>query len=260
MITLRIRQSIALLLLIFYFLYKTVALIDYSYLNSSTEPQTESPQSYLYLLDSGHGPAVGCDNKAVKVKLKSGRDTCFYEWMFNWKVREVLAHKLDSANIQYQFVNDDYGEDMHMDDRVAKVNRICENRKCVLLSIHGNAAQNKKAKGLEVYSTKDYDFSDSFFQSQKKAFSDSLAKKMFANYKSEFCRKGDCEHVLRRNTQAQGYKEKGWTIITKTRCPAILTENGFFTNEREMAIMSTRKFKERIAEAHFQLIKWAEKH
>ena len=49
-------------------------------------------------------------------------------------------------------------------------------------------------------------------------------------------------------------KEARFTMLTKTNCPAILTESGFYTNREQCKDMLTYQFIGKVAVMHFTAI------
>jgi N-acetylmuramoyl-L-alanine amidase len=244
----KIKQTIALLILCCYFIFKIFSLITYDGFSTN--------QKYLYLLDSGHGfDGNSCRNKSV---LETD-GTCFYEWAYNWNVRSELALLLDEAGIKYVLINTDKSKDLDLDQRIKKINGISSKIPKILISIHGNAASDKEenfksANGFEVYSPK-HEYSKNYFYKDKKEFSDTLAKVMFDCFAEIFP-----DHKMRYDSRNQTYKEATYAILSKTKCYSILTENEFFTNDRIRQQMKTKEFQKRVALAHFKTIQHVEKN
>ena len=243
-----LNKTIALLILAIYFSVKLIGTV----VNVSTKTVTvnvKSNQKFLYLLGSGHGYYGGsCGNKAV---LESdGR--CFYEWIFNWEVRRHLSEMLDSAKIEYKFINTSLKADLPIKQRAKKANNIKSNKPKVYISIHANASNTKKkgwekVHGFEVYSPEDkYIIKDAY--SNKKSFSDTIATIMAEELQLMFP-----EHT-HRAPHDKKHKEASFTVISKSKCYSILTENEFFTNPEMRGKMRTTVFIRKVARAHFNLI------
>lgn len=206
-------------------------------------------QKYLYVFDSGHGYDSQCAGKA----FLEDDGNCFYEWKFNWDVRYYLCSMLDSIGINYELTNtnEDFHRDISLSERVHRVNRIADTSslEVVLISIHANAASEDSdnfegAEGFEVYSPSKSLSNEPY--ENRTAFSDSIALTMYNLWDSTLV-----GHELR----GSSFKTANFTMLTKPNCYSILTENGFFTNERERNLMKTEKFKKKVANFHFKLIK-----
>lgn len=252
--TIKIRQTISLVILCFYFSIKTFSLFGFESIRSTTSTKINISQKFLYLIDSGHGYyGEKCSGKAIT----EGDGSCFYEWKYNWQIRYYLAHMLDSVGIQYTFVNTNISTDISITERAKIANEIESPIPKVYISIHGNAASKKsknrkKANGFEVYSPEQHKIIGDAYEYKKRG-SDSLATWMAQELKKEFP-----EHVLR-TEGSKLYREASFTVITKTKCFSILTENEFFTNPNIRKKMKTDKFKKRVAKAHFKFIQRLEK-
>lgn len=200
---------------------------------------------YTYILDTGHGYRdTTCSYKCVQDE--NGR--YFYEWILNWNVRNHLAMSLDSLGISYIFVNEDTF-DLPLNDRVFKINKIVDsnpNKKFILFSIHANASNLEKdrlgkAEGYEVYIPKNNSKVKSPYLDKLK-----ISKNLAIKYKNS---------VVGRNLTFRGIKEKNYTIISKTKCYSILTENNFFTNPQQRKKMRSEVTQKEIANFHLDIIK-----
>jgi N-acetylmuramoyl-L-alanine amidase len=246
--TIKIRQVTALSLFSIYLIVKICFAISIVYVTRTNEYYSTT-QKYLYLLDAGHGYAgTDCNNKSV---MDTETGECFYEWEFNWEVREMLSKKLDSAGIKYVWVNTDKKSDLPLLQRAKKVNKIHSNLKHILISIHANAAPKdadnfETASGFEVYSS---DFNRDGGYPDKKQFSDTIAKYLYEEIEKSFP-----EHTMRKSSRTGSYKEASYTILSSTDCYAVLSENEFFTNRVIRKQMKTQNFKRRVATAHFNAI------
>lgn len=245
--TINIRQTIALLLLCIYFIIKTFEIFNVKVSkNFTNEKHEKKEQKFIYLLDAGHGIING--EKCGYKSILEPDNTCFYEWIFNWNVRSLLASMLDREGIKYMFINKDT-LDVPLKKRVSIANNIESNKKKILISIHANASANSNANGFEVYSPRG-NYSKKYFYEDKKQFSDTLANIMYQCYSEEFPK-----HRMRYKSKSQDYKEAAFKIISNVKCYAILTENEFFTNPQMRNLMRTKKFQMKCAKAIFTFIK-----
>lgn len=211
-------------------------------------------QKYFYILDAGHG-YVGddCTNASKVVKEEDGN--CFWEWKFNNDVREILSSMLTNRGIKHQFTNNDISSrDMPLSERINIVNNIASNYidKVILISIHSNAPNSNsenylKISGFEVYSPTSDNLAETPY-SNKKDFSDTIATILMNNIKKQFP-----QHIMRTKSD-QLFKENHYSIISKTNCFAVLSENEFFTNPQIRKMMKTYDFKKKCAMAHFNAI------
>jgi N-acetylmuramoyl-L-alanine amidase len=129
--------------------------------------------------------------------------------------------------------------DTSLTKRVNKANFAAKNYKASLyLSIHGNAAQNKNARGFEV------------FTSPWQTESDLYAELLFKEVKSKFP-----NWIFRSDTtDGDNDKEARFHVLTQTNMPAVLSENGFFTNYHDAKLMFDSDFQNNIALCHARAV------
>ena len=100
----------------------------------------------------------------------------------------------------------------------------------VFVSIHYNAAQTPKAKGIEVF----------FFNKGEPVRVDS-SKKLAANVLSKLLRYT--------GAPSRGVKHGNFLVIRETKMPAILIEGGFITSPEESESLKSRAYRDEIAKA-----------
>ena len=129
--------------------------------------------------------------------------------------------------------------DTSLTKRVNKANFAAKNYKASLyLSIHGNAAENKNARGWEV------------FTSPGQTKSDIYAELLFKEVKSKFP-----NWIFRPDTTDGDHdKEAKFHILTQTNMPAVLSENGFFTNYHDAKLMFDTDFQKNIGLCHARAV------
>jgi len=111
-----------------------------------------------------------------------------------------------------------------------------------LISIHANAYKLNKAEGWEVWTSVGKNKSD-----------------LFAEYIYREAEKILPMKFRKDTTDGDSDKEKDFTILYGTDCPAVLTENGFMDNEIECRYMLSEKGMTDIARAHLNAI-WSYIH
>lgn len=211
-------------------------------------------QEYLYFLDAGHGGGYGkCGFKSVLEE----DGTCFWEYKFNFAVRQALMRKLDSARIKYILVNPDSTPDMDLNKRVEFINKYKTNLKKVSISIHANAASKKSkdieaAHGIEIFVSET--LKSNLVHTDKLEKTDSFATYMADFYYIMF-KQDSPYHQVRHKP----FIKKDLHMTFMVDGYAILTENDFFTNSRARAQMKNQDYIEKIAHVHFQLIDKIEK-
>ena len=201
------------------------------------------PLEFCVILDAGHGgidPKTGRYTTAPS-KMWTHKATAteeeftFYEGVFNREVCELLEEMLLRRGIPVHRTYHSH-QDVSLGKRANITNNIAdEHSKAVLISIHGNAAANEKAQGLEVFTSK----------GQTK--SDVLAEHLINCLAQELP-----EMKMRKDTtDGDQDKEANFYMLRKTKCPAVLSENGFFTNRAEAKKMLSKDYQFKIARAHF---------
>lgn len=190
----------------------------------------------LVILDAGHG-----EDTLGKRSPVWEDNTQLFEWEFNRDIVDKIISYLSILEISYiKLITD--SKDMPLKSRVELINDIYKeykNKIVYLVSIHANAAPNPKANGIEVWTSKG------------NTKSDVLAKFFYNNLKT-------IGWKMRPNNSLELDREADFYILKKTNCPAVLTENGFYTNEEECKKMNQFFWRNKIALAHVEAIKQIE--
>ena len=179
------------------------------------------------ILDNGHGY-----NTPGKRSPKYD-GVILYEWEFNRDIVNRIIRMLQQEGITnvVQLVPNAY--DMSLAERVERINRIDGQK--VLFSIHANAGGGH---GLEV------------FTSPGTTNSDLYATILIDEMASMFP-----EQRLRLDfTDGDADKESLFYILTKTNCPAVLSENFFMDNPSDCQLLKDHNTREKIAQAHVNAI------
>jgi N-acetylmuramoyl-L-alanine amidase len=175
------------------------------------------------IIDNGHG--VDTPGKRSPI-WKDGSQ--LFEWEWTREIAKLIKERLDAHGIEtILLVTED--KDISLSERANRCNKI-EGEK-ILVSIHGNASIDGKAKGWELFST------------TSKNNSDKLAKCFIDNFNYCFGEK--------RN---RGHKETNYTLLYKVNCPCVLTENFFYDNEEDCKFMLSDAGKDAIVEMHVRSI------
>jgi N-acetylmuramoyl-L-alanine amidase len=189
---------------------------------------------YVFILDAGHGK----DTKG-KCSPSGLLKTQLFEWEYNRKIVKYLTQMLEENGIKFHvLVPED--NDVSLVDRVKRANELYNKGKvkCLYISIHGNAADNEKANGFEV------------FTSPGNSLSDMIASIIYSKAASSKLYK-----TMRKDeSDGDPDKEADFYVLRKTSMPAILTENGFYTNKDECSLMLTDDFQAKVALYHYQTI------
>ena len=204
-------------------------------------------KDWLIILDNGHG-----DNTPGKRSPKFPDGSQLLEYEFNRDVVRRIAALLDEEGIEYRILVPEVNKDIALSTRAARANAYCDEYgvgKCAFISVHSNAVgmgdKWEKAKGWSVWTTKG------------KTNSDRFAKIMYEEAQAVFPQHG--RTLLDGKVQGNGNPgpdyEENFTVIFKTKCVAILTENFFFTNKEEATWLMTDEARDLIAQVHVNAIK-----
>lgn len=185
----------------------------------------------VILLDAGHGKDT---------PGKRSPDSSLMEWEYNREIAKRVQRILLYYNYDARLVvEDDW--DMSLKQRYLKVNKICDKYgagNVILISIHVNAAGDGSkwlnGRGWECWTT------------VGQTNSDKLATELYKSAKSYL------PNTIMRTDMSDGDsdKEKNFTLLYKTKCPAVLTENLFMDNRIDCAWLLTEKGKETITNIH----------
>jgi|694.fasta_scaffold04108_12 N-acetylmuramoyl-L-alanine amidase len=204
---------------------------------------------FCVFLDAGHG---GVDpKKKLPFNYTTYPSKCFqhnnsifhgYGWFFEGVFNREVAAKIE------QYLKDwgmsvinvyDPVIDVSLNKRVLKANMNAQNYEASLfLSIHGNAAGSTTARGFEVFTsigqTKADIYATFLFNEVKEAF----PKWLFRSDKID----NDPD------------KEANFFVLSQTSMPAVLSENGFFTNYKDAVMMFDPAFQDTLALCHARAV------
>ena len=175
---------------------------------------------YLYILDNGHGN----DTKGKRSPLW-GNGTQLLEYDFNRGIVKYLSFMLRQHKIDCEILVPELN-DISLKERVKRANELAKKRESILISVHGNAFGDERVNGFETHC-----YSDAGSEIAK-VFQKRIGK-------------------LGNN---RGVKYSNFYILKHTSMPAILTENGFYSNEIECKKMLTNEFQYEIANEHLTAI------
>ena len=201
----------------------------------------------VVLLDNGHAKSTPGKRSP---KLDDGRQ--FFEYEFNRDVVSRIAKGLDKLGVPYHILVPEVEEDIALPERANRANAYCKKygkSKCFFISVHSNAF-GKGGKWEDpgkwsVWTTVGVTKSDEYGKVMYEVAEEMLKPYGFG------CRDG----VVQGNGNAGPDYEENFTVIYKTWCPAILTENLFFTNKKECEWLMTDEGRQVIADIHVEGIR-----
>lgn len=213
----------------------------------SSEPETIEttripyiPQSskLVVLLDNGHASCT---------PGKRSPDGQLREYEFNRDVVKRISEKLNAIGITNYIITPEVDIDVALSRRAERANEYCKEYgadKCLFISVHVNAAGNgtewMNARGWSVWTTVGKTNSDAYAD----IFWEEMNKIL-----------PPLGMTMRKDT-SDGDKdyESNFTVIYKTKCPAILTENLFMDNRTDKRFLMTNEGREAIAIGHVNAI------
>ena len=179
---------------------------------------------------------------------KCSPDGKFREYKYSREIVEDLKTKLESYGyfVLVDVPQDDlkgYNQNKELSYRVQKVNDWCKTygvKNCIYVSIHVNAAGGDgkwhTATGWEAYTTKGVTKSDKLAECLYSAAKQNLTGQKIRTDKSD----GDSD------------QEANFYVIRKTNCPAVLTENFFQDNKKDVEYLLSEQGKHEIVRTHIE--------
>lgn len=188
----------------------------------------------IVLLDNGHGGLINGKYQTAG-KRKDWRDNgVIYEGEFNRAIINGIIEQLTFFRIPYVNIAPEYW-DVRLETRVKRANAY-PSKNSFYLSVHSNAGGGH---GSEIFtspgSTKSDFIATLFGKEFLRAFP---TRKLRTDYSD-----GDLD------------KERRFYVLTKTKMPAILTENFFMDNLEEFrSILNTKVGRQKIIDYHVRAI------
>ena len=179
---------------------------------------------------------------------KRSPDGKFREYKYSREIVEDIKTKLESYGylVLVDIPQDDlkgYDQNKELSYRVQKVNNWCKTygvKNCVYVSVHVNAAGSDgkwhTATGWEAYTTKGVTKADKLAECLYSAAKQNLTGQKIRTDKSD----GDSD------------QEANFYVIRKTNCPAVLTENFFQDNKKDVEYMLSEQGRHEIVRTHIE--------
>lgn len=182
------------------------------------------------LIDNGHGE---------NTPGKRSPDGSLREYLYTREIAQEVVARLRARGYDAERIVCETS-DIPLAERVRRVNEVCGRlgaKNVLLVSIHCNAAGNgdwMNAEGWSCYTsvgqTKADELADRFYR---------VAEEKFAGRK------------IRRDLSDGDFDlEAGFYMLNRTKCPAVLTENFFMDNRRDVAYLLSEAGKSAIVETH----------
>lgn len=201
------------------------------------------PNRFMWCLDNGHGEDT--PGKRSPEFEMDGITMQFFEYEFNRDVVGRIINALTEKGIKFFNVVPEVEGDITLKERVTRANTLPSNLPKIYVSVHSNAGPVRpgtdwtSASGMETWYYK----------------SSSNGKKIASVFQKEMVRATDW-----RNRGLKSTALKNLYVLRHTSMPAVLTESGFFNNEKEVKKLMMDDVRQAIADAHVAAILEIEKN
>lgn len=198
----------------------------------------------MIIIDCGHGGMINgvyqdlASTKGDHKKYTFLDGFTVYEGVENRKIAQRLIYKLKALGIPFIDLNSTDPKDEPLLSRVKRINDIYSgNKNAWLLSIHSNKMTEKgegdslTGRGCETYIGTNAGKRSNYIQQVAEGI-----------YKAD-------------GHRWRGSKSANFTMVSKTNCPALLTENYFYTNRQDAEYLVSDKGQEHIANTLLKIIK-----
>lgn len=183
----------------------------------------------MVILDNGHGHTTPDKRSPV---WDDG--TQLFEWEFARDIVRQVHERLQRLSIASTILVPE-AADVRISTRANRANELYKKYPgSFLISVHGNWHKDSQSNGWEVF-----------------VYTDKTRSKHLAECFFDAAKKNLSEFKMRQGNGTV-YKIENFGILRETNCPAILTENLFYSNERECKFMLSDLGQERIAKLHIE--------
>lgn len=193
------------------------------------------------LLDNGHGE---------NTPGKRSPDGIFREYKYAREIAQNIERELRTRGYDVERIVKE-AIDVPLAERVRRVNEICGKlgaSNVVLVSVHCNASKNGEwgtARGWSAYTSKG------------KTKSDELATMMYVEAGHNFAG----QTIRKEFSDGDPDWEESFYMLTKTKCAAVLTENFFMDNQKDVSYLLSLEGRTQIVRTHVDaLIKYVSKY
>lgn len=211
----------------------------------TTTPNTDNAPKprFLWCLDNGHGKL----QPGKRSPLFDDGKTRFFEYEFNRDVVVRIMKALDKHGVKYFDVVPDFNEvGSFLAERVDRANKKKSDLPKIYVSVHSNAGPAAENAWIE----------DSIRGAETwYAQNSTRGKKLAAVFQKHI--------ILKTGMKNRNLKSTAITplyVLEKTTMPAILTENGFYNNKKEVKELMKDSVRQKIADAHVEAILEIEKN
>lgn len=194
------------------------------------------------LIDNGHGE---------NTPGKRSPDGKLREYLYARDIAKAIARDLKLKGYDVEVIVRET-IDVPLDERARRVNETCGRvgaKNVLLVSIHCNAS----GSGSEWMNARGW----SAYTSKGKTKADELATMMYEEAEKNFI-----GHKIRKdNSDGDPDWEENFYILSKTKCPAVLTENFFQDNKEDVDYLNSDEGKQAIIKTHVDaIIRYVQKY
>lgn len=200
----------------------------------------------IILLDNGHG---------IQTPGKRSPDNSLLEYKYTREIAKLLKDKLVDSGIDCRLVTPE-DIDIPLSIRTSRINKVCDEygkENVIVVSIHCNAASNgvwKNARGWSAYTSKGHTKSDILTEEIYKVAYEEL-KEYSSTFEESELKRNQRPIRIDKSDKDCDYEENFW-ILQKSKCIAVLTENMFMDNKKDVEFLLSDKGKETIVNIHYK--------
>lgn len=207
------------------------------------------------LIDAGHG---GKDPGALDTHTIKGKKVTIREKDITLSVAQKLNKKLKEAYPDKQILmTRDSDKFLSLEERVDIANsvKLKSHEAIIYVSIHVNAAFDKKASGFEVwYLSPGYrrtvlDKNNTNVDSELLPILNSMLEEEFTTESILIAKLilDSMEKEIGKNSVSRGLKEEEWFVVRNANMPSVLVEVGFLTNAKEAELLNNQNYLSKVA-------------
>ena len=178
-------------------------------------------QPITVLLDNGHG------KETPGKRSPQWEKGVLMEYEYTRRLVMAIQNELIKLNIPSMKITPEES-DVSLSERARRINDMCKQQRCIMISVHLNAGGGT---GWEVWTTCGQNNSDKLADIFVKTF-----PTVFPDRKN------------------RGAKEMNYTILYKSNCPCVLTENFFMDFKRDYDLLNTDEGFNKIVDLHVKAI------
>ena len=196
-------------------------------------PTPQLASRYVWCLDNGHGKFTAGKRSP---KMSNGQRLLEYE--FNRDIVARIIPQLEEKGIHHYNVVPEVDVDNFLAGRVLRANNLRSSQKKIFVSIHSNAGPAPAGEWTTVDGIETW-----FFHGSR------TGKKIAAIFQKHLI-----AHTDWNNRGIKSRPTSQFYVLRETSMPAILTENGFFNNKKQVYDLIKEEVRQQIADAHVAAI------